>query len=133
MKTLTAILSDGRELECIPEPIAEHSMRLVYFTADRSSAVCLFKDRRDDPHRLDRLQAILGKYNPTIDSATGEYWRTLFTWPLGIVEQPGPGLLMPLIPEDYFFASGPLAGQSEGWELVHQSQVTQNAARSGTR
>ena len=86
-RTLRATLEDGRTLEYLAEPAGEGSMKTVHFTPDRSSVVCFFKEKSaaQDPERRRRLQAIVGRYNPTTDPATGAYWRELFCWPTGVL------------------------------------------------
>jgi hypothetical protein len=93
-------------------------MKEVYFTADRSSVVCFYKDPRagQDATRVQRLEFILGKYNPTVTKAKGgaaaspaeaDYYRQLYCWPTGIVVQPRFGLVTPTYPGNFFFRSGP--------------------------
>ena len=115
MSTLRALLMGGQQVEYHSDPIGEGGMKLVYFTRDKSSVVCFFKDKTTgrDPQRLSRLQAILGKFNPTTDPTTGDYWKKLFCWPTGIVEQPELGVIAPTYPSDYFFASGPWKGKEK--------------------
>jgi Protein kinase domain len=113
--TLTATLSDGREVAYLPDVIGEGGMKIVRFSADRRSVVCFFKDQklRTDPNRLTRLQAILGKFNPTLDPATGAYFRGLFCWPTGIVVAPQFGVLAPAYAPNFFFAEGPWQGKEK--------------------
>lgn len=75
MRPEKATLEGGRVLEYLPEVIGEGGMKTVHFTTDRSSVVCFFKDKSasGDPERRRRLQAIVGKYNPTTDPKTGRY------------------------------------------------------------
>lgn len=108
MRTETATLLDGTTLEYIPTVIGEGGMKQVYLTADKTSVICLYKDRNagKDPNRLARLQAILGKYNPTISGQSGQYFKQLFCWPTGIVQSPSLGVVTPLYPANYFFQEG---------------------------
>jgi len=57
VSTRTATLKDGRKVEYLPTVIGEGGMKQVYFTADRQSVVCFFKDKSTgtDPNRLSRL------------------------------------------------------------------------------
>ena len=71
----TVTLSDGSSVKYDPEVIGEGAMKDVCFTKDKSSVVCFFKDNATatDPQRMSRLEAVLGKYNPTTDTKTGDY------------------------------------------------------------
>ena len=78
MKTETAsLLTDGskgcRTIDFVPDMIGEGAMKEVYFTPDRKSVICFYKDAKagSDPVRLQRLKNILGKYNPTKSRALG--------------------------------------------------------------
>lgn len=115
MNTETAVLSDGRRIEYIPTQIGEGGMKRVYFTPDKSSVVCFFKDEdaARDPHRMQRLEAILGSYNPTTHATTGDYFRNLFCWPTGIIVQPKLGVLAPTYASNFFFDSGRFKGKEK--------------------
>ncbi len=115
MSMLRAVLEDGQEIEYLPEVIGEGGMKTVHFTADRSSVVCFFKDplAARDPQRRRRLQAIVGKYNPTRNPGDGSYWKGLFCWPTGIVVKPELGVVAPTYPRDFFFGSGPYKGKEK--------------------
>lgn len=110
----TATLTDGSTVEYIPEPIGEGVMKQVYFTADKSSVICFYKDQNagSDPNRMARLEKILDGYNPTI-AQNGDYFKQLFCWPTGIVVQPQLGFIAPTYPHNYFFATGNLAGKEK--------------------
>jgi len=118
MKLEKATLKNGATIEFVPEMIGDGAMKEVYFTPDRKSVVCFYKDTTtgSDPLRAQRLENILGKYNPTILRSQGgaaaneqdaEYFRDLFCWPSAIVTHPRFGLVTPTYPENFFFASGP--------------------------
>lgn len=111
----TATLKDGRTVKYLSDVIGEGGMKRVHFTADRSSVVCFFKDQAaaGDPQRLARLDAVVGRYNPTLDPKTGGYWKNLFCWPTDIVVRPGLGLLAPAYPANFFFGSGPWRGKEK--------------------
>lgn len=113
-----ATMKDSRKIEYLPEMIGDGAMKEVYFTKDRQSVVCFYKDPNagSDPVRMQRLDAILGKYNPTVPRGQGgaaanevdaEYFRKLFCWPTGIVTRPRFGLVTPTYPANFFFGSGP--------------------------
>jgi hypothetical protein len=107
-----ATLANGRVIEFLPEVIGEGAMKRVHFTADRRSVVCFFKEA-PDPGRRQRLEAVIGPLNPTLDPKLGEYWRRLFCWPTAIVEAPRLGLLAPAYPRNFYFASGPWRGKEK--------------------
>jgi serine/threonine protein kinase len=111
----TAILLDGRKIDFLPDAIGEGGMKRVYLTTDKRSVVCFFKDRSQaaDPKRRERLEAILGKYNPTTDAVTGKYFADLFCWPSGMIVQPELGVLAPAYPKNFFFATGPWQGKEK--------------------
>src|SRR5438132_33502 len=106
MTTATATLSDGRKITYIPTAIGEGGMKRVYFTADKKAVVCFFKDQSltTDRNRKERLEEILGKYNPTTDEGSGAYFRQLFCWPTAIIVAPEFGVLAPTYPKNFFFA-----------------------------
>src|SRR5262249_8857180 len=95
--------------EYLAEPIGEGTEKTVYLTTDRKSVVALYKDAREasDPERQGRLEAIIHKYNPTLDSKEGAYWASLYCWPTAIVKKPTLGLVAPCYPRNFFFPPGP--------------------------
>ena len=116
MKAEKARLEGGAVIEYLPEVIGDGGMKTVHFTPDRSSVVCFFKDPKasGDPERRRRLQAIVGRYNPTSpDERTGLYWKGLFCWPTGIVTSPRLGVVAPTYPANFFFGSGPFKGKEK--------------------
>lgn len=115
MSTVTATLSDGRTVQFLPNAIGEGGMKKVYFTADRKSVVCFYKDActAADPQRIARLDAVLNRWNPTTNSTSGNYYATLFCWPTGIVVQPGLGVMTPAYSNNFFFASGKWKGKEK--------------------
>lgn len=126
MSTETATLHDGRVLEFnrVPDPPAG-GMKMTYFTPDRSHVVQFFHDAATgkDPQRLERLKAILTKYNPTIPEAQGgakgssevaaKYFQKLFCWPNAIVIKPQIGIVAPTYPSTYFFKEGAFKGREK--------------------
>ena len=113
-RTEKAILADGRHVEYVidPDKTMEGAMKVVYFTPDKSSVLCFFKDQSDASRRL-RLDKVLQNYNPTLDSQTGDYWRQLFCWPAAIITSPSLGIMTPTYPDNYFFREGPWSGQEK--------------------
>lgn len=106
-----AILTDGREVEYVfdPDKVMEGGMMQFFFTPDRSSVVCYFKDQ-SDPTKRARLEAVVGKFNPTT-GPHGEYWKKYFCWPTGIIQAPRLGYICPAHPSNYYFKEGPFNGQ----------------------
>ena len=78
MNISTATLQNGQTIQYLEtaDPV-EGGMKNVYFTPDKCFAIAFFKDSKssDDPNRLRRLEAVLGKYNPT-KQENGKYWET---------------------------------------------------------
>ncbi|HYH69668.1 MAG TPA: hypothetical protein VD866_33540, partial [Urbifossiella sp.] len=104
MKTETATLTDGRRVEFVPTVIGEGGFKRVYFTKDRTSVVCLYKDqaRATEPRQLQRVQKLLTDFNPTLHADTGRYFADLFCWPTGIITAPEFGILAPAYPGHFF-------------------------------
>lgn len=115
MKTKQATLTDGRVINYLPEIMGDGCMKDVYWSADRSSVICLYKDSKasKDHNRLARLEAIVGKYNPTLDKTTGRYWSDLFCWPTAIIEKPKLGIVAPAYSNNFFFSKGPMKGREK--------------------
>jgi hypothetical protein len=115
VSTLTATLKDGRKVQYLPDQIGEGGMKRVYFSADKKSVICFFKDQdlKKDANRIARLEAILGKYNPTSDAAVGKYFEDLFCWPTGIVIAPQFGVMTPTYSKNFFFATGTWQGKEK--------------------
>ena len=114
----TATLKDGRTLSFLPEKIGDGAMKEVYFTHDRQSVVCFYKDDKAaaDPVRLKRLEKILGPNNPTLPKTQGgaapsdadaAFFRGLFCWPTALVVKPRFGIVAPTYPNHFFFHTGP--------------------------
>ena len=90
MTVLDATLTNGRTVQYVrvDNPPAG-GMKQTYFSPDRSYVVQFYhkQSAAHDPPRLSRLEAILGKYNPTITQAQGgsaasetsaDYFKKLF-------------------------------------------------------
>jgi len=115
VNTQKATLLDGTTVEYLPQMIGEGGMKQVFFTADKSSVLCFFKDQSTarDPNRMARLQAILTSYNPTVHPSVGAHFAQLFCWPTGIVIQPRLGVMTPTYAGNFFFSSGNLRGKEK--------------------
>ncbi|MBA4064899.1 MAG: serine/threonine protein kinase [Isosphaera sp.] len=90
-------------------------MKKVYFSPDRSYVVAFFHDPQAaaDANRHARLDAVLGRFNPTTDPEAGEYWKKLFCWPTGVLNRPTLGVVAPAYPPGYFFETGPFKGKEK--------------------
>lgn len=111
-----AILQDGRSLEfVVVDDPPSGGMKKTFFTPDRSLVVQFYHDQEAarDRQRQARLEAVLGRFNPTLEGPTADYWSRLFCWPLALVIQPGVGVVAPAYPEQYFFATGAFAGKEK--------------------
>jgi len=111
--TEKAYLEDGGLIEYLPEMIGEGTMKEVYFTKNRESVVCFYKGGHD-PERQRRLQKIIKELNPTRpDKKHADYWNKLFCWPTGIIVKPKLGVMTPVYPSNYLFASGRWQGKEK--------------------
>ena len=115
MNTEKAQLADGRTVKYLPVPIGEGGMKRVFLTADRQFVIGFYKDQdvAADELFIKRLLAVLGPYNPTTASKTGDYFSGLFCWLAGIVISPLLGIMTPVYPANFFFASGRWAGKEK--------------------
>ena len=117
MSAEQARLADGRVVEFVrvPDP-PDGTMKVTFFAPDKSYVVQFFKDSAtaSDPYRLKRLEAILGKYNPTsAGTPSAQYLKDLFCWPTGIVVKPELGIVAPAYPSHFLFGSGDLKGKEK--------------------
>ena len=124
MNIVKATLKDGRTVEFLPDMIGQGGMKQVYYTSDKRSVICFFKDQSasNDPKRLARLESVLGSNNPTITRAQGgicssqgeaDYFKNLFCWPTGIVMQPRIGVMTPAYESNFYFGSGRFKGKGK--------------------
>ncbi len=112
-----ATLADGRKLPyVIRDNPPRGGMKYTYFAPDRSYVVQFFNNPETarDPNLRRRIEAIIGKYNPTLSEEAGgakgnnetmaKYFAGKFCWPTAIVEQPEFGIVCPAYPPNYFFS-----------------------------
>lgn len=114
-RTGEAILASGRRLKyIITDNPPRGGMKYTYFTSDRANVIQFFNDpSKVDANMRRRLEAIIGKYNPTIPESKGgslgtdekraKYFEKRFCWPTDIVVSPEFGLVSPAYPSDFFF------------------------------
>jgi hypothetical protein len=107
-----ATLKDGKTIDFVPDMIGEGGMKQVYFTPDKSSVVCFFKDTQDQ-NRIQRLDAVIGRLNPTTDPKNGAYWKDHYCWPTAIVTAPRLGVVCPTYPKQFLFGSGNWKGKEK--------------------
>lgn len=111
-----AILMDGTKLPyIITSKPPKGSMKYTYFAPDKSYVVQFFNDPNTqyDEHTKKRLEAIIGKYNPTLSEEEGgacgntksisEYFSDKFCWPKAIIKYPEFGIVCPAYPSNFFF------------------------------
>ncbi|MFC2740306.1 MAG: lipopolysaccharide kinase InaA family protein, partial [Selenomonas sp.] len=110
-----AVLADGRKIPyVITENPPQGGMKYTYFAPDKSYVVQFFLDPDDiDEALVDRLTAIIGRYNPTLAETKGgargntveaaTYFADLFCWPTAIVTKPEFGIVCPAYPKNFFF------------------------------
>ena len=110
-----AVLADGRKIPyIITENPPQGGMKYTYFAPDKSYVVQFFLDPDAvDEALVDRLEAIIGRYNPTLAETKGgargntlaaaEYFADLFCWPTAIVVEPEFGIVCPAYPKNFFF------------------------------
>jgi len=111
-----ATLADGRKLPYMEtDSPPRGGMKYTYFAPDKSYVVQFFNEPEQgrDPNMQNRLQAIIGRYNPTIseenggalggDALTAKYFGRLFCWPQATVTSPEFGIVCPTYPKNFFF------------------------------
>ena len=114
-----ATLTDGRKIQyVITDNPPRGGMKYTYFAPDRSYVVQFFlrRDEARDPDVRRRLEAIIGKYNPTRSEEDGgaqgssrtmaEYFSKKFCWPSAIVQSPEFGVVCPAYPKNFLFQAG---------------------------
>lgn len=117
METIAeATLADGRKLPyVIRDDPPRGGMKYTYFAPDKSYVVQFFNNPMvaADPNTHQRLEAIIGKYNPTRSEADGgapgnseamaRYFSGSFCWPTAIVKEPEFGVVCPAYPSNFVF------------------------------
>lgn len=116
-RTAEATLADGRRiLYVIQDDPPRGGMKYTYFAPDKSYVIQFFNDPETakDPNLRKRIEAILGRFNPTLSEQAGgamgnseamaKYFSSRFCWPTAIVTQPEFGIVCPAYPPNYFFS-----------------------------
>ncbi|MCI8398809.1 MAG: serine/threonine protein kinase [Oscillibacter sp.] len=111
-----AVLADGRKLPyVVADDPPRGGMKYTYFAPDKSYVVQFFNDPMVglDPNTRKRLDAIIGRYNPTRPESEGgapgnsaaiaTYFSGKFCWPTAIVRAPEFGIVCPAYPSNFFF------------------------------
>lgn len=112
-----ATLMNGQKIEyVVTNNPPQGGMKYTYFAPDKSYVVQFFNDPnviRYDTNLHARLEAIIGKYNPTVsearggargnDDKTASYFKNRFCWPTAIVKYPEFGIVCPTYPSKFFF------------------------------
>jgi serine/threonine protein kinase len=91
-------------------------MKYTYFAPDRSYVIQFYNNPSEvDYNTRSRLEAIIGKYNPTLPESRGgaigtdetlaAYYAGRYCWPSDIVVSPEFGLVSPTYPKHFFFGS----------------------------
>ena len=116
-RTKEATLADGTKLPYVVKRNPPRGgMKYTYFSPDKSYVVQFFNrpEMGRDPNLRRRLEAIIGKYNPTLSEEKGgargnseamaAYFSGKFCWPKAIVTKPEFGIVCPAYPSNYFFS-----------------------------
>jgi serine/threonine protein kinase len=82
-------------------------MKDVYFTADRSHVVAFYRDKQDFNSK-ERLKKIVTQYyDAFFNREGGDYFKTLYCWPVDVVEKDGlTGVVVPVYNKNFFFKKG---------------------------
>lgn len=98
---------DGQPVEYEDEMIGQGGVKDVFMSPDRSYVVAFFRDKLDYAGQ-ERIKSIIGPYRQGIfEREGGDYWKELFCWPTGIVEQGGRlGIVVPAYRKYFLFEHG---------------------------
>lgn len=112
-----AILSDGTKLPyVVNDDPPRGGMKYTYFAPDKSYVVQFFNNPAEiaKTNIKSRLEAIIGKYNPTRAAQDGgaqgntqqtaKYFASKFCWPTAIIKSPEFGIVCPTYPGNFFFS-----------------------------
>lgn len=99
---------DGQPIEYDDAALlGQGGMKDVYMGRDKSYVVAWYRDKLDFSGR-ERLKEIVGSYREGIQNREGgDYWRDLFCWPTGVVQDgPRTGIVAPVYGSNFFFRHG---------------------------
>ena len=112
-----AVLMDGSRLPyVVKDNPPRGGMKYTYFAPDKSYVVQFFNDPQitNDINLRKRIEAIIGKYNPTRSEQDGgaignspetaKYFAQRFCWPTAIITQPEFGIVSPAYPPNFIFS-----------------------------
>lgn len=108
------LLSGKRIPYVISDNPPRGGMKYTYFSPDKSYVVQFYNNPAQiDYNMRSRLEAIIGRYNPTIPESAGGargndaklagYFASRFCWPTDIIISPEFGLVSPAYPSNFFF------------------------------
>jgi serine/threonine protein kinase len=112
-----AVTKSGKRLPyVVTDNPPRGGMKYTYFAPDRSYVIQFYNNPADaDYNTRSRIEAIIGKYNPTvpeadggalgIDKKTADYYSKRYCWPFDIVIQPEFGIVSKAYPKNFFFDS----------------------------
>ena len=113
-----AILANGTKLPYVlKDNPPRGGMKYTYFSPDKSYVVQFFNDPEvgKDINIQKRIEAIIGKYNPTVSEENGgargnteesaNYFSQKYCWPTSIIVSPEFGIVCPSYPSNFFFDS----------------------------
>ncbi len=96
----------GEIIEYVDDIIGAGGMKDVYFTPDKKNVVAFYR-KPLDYNSKERLENIIGKYNPTTDPSIGLFWEDLYCWPKKIVINGDKcGIVAPAYKKHFFFEAG---------------------------
>jgi len=110
-----ARLYNGQVIRYFPDKkLGEGSEKEFFASEDENFVIGFYLNENEghDPERIKRLTSIIEKYNPTLDSDKGDFWKRLFCWPEAIVVKPRVGILSPRFPSQYYFSDS--KGEKKG-------------------
>jgi serine/threonine protein kinase len=112
-----AVTKSGKRLPyVITENPPRGGMKYTYFAPDKSYVIQFYNKPADaDASVKSRIEAIIGKYNPSKTEAEGgavgtdkklaDYYKNRYAWIGDTVVSPEYGLVSPAYPKDFFFSS----------------------------
>jgi len=105
----------GFDANFVQKSPVQGAIKDVYFSPDKSLVVAFYRNAISVQIR-ERLRSIVGEYRDGIfEQIGGAYWKTVFCWPIDLVEYDGRvGVLIPYYDDDFFFTYGSFDGDSLG-------------------